>query len=130
VGLTSNLGWTRYPAPTTPIPIIKNEELILLRAEANIGLSDLGSALNDINTVRTLSGNLPPLGSLGTPDAALTELLYNKLYSLMYEGGHRWIDARHYGRLNTLPVDRPSGDPPDVIFSTLPIPNAETLPRQ
>jgi hypothetical protein len=130
VGLTSNLGWTRYPTPTTPIPIIKNEELILLRAEASIGLNDLGAALTDINTVRTISGGLPALGGFADQNTAVTELLYNKLYSLMYEGGHRWIDARHYGRLNTLPIDRPSGDPPDQIFSTLPIPNAETLPRQ
>ncbi|HEY8259167.1 MAG TPA: RagB/SusD family nutrient uptake outer membrane protein, partial [Gemmatimonadales bacterium] len=129
-GLTSGIGWVRYPTPSTPIPFIKNEELILLRAEANIGLGDLGSALTDINTVRTRSGNLPVLGAFADGTAALTELLYNKVYSLMYEGGHRWIDARHYGRLGTLPVDRPGGDPPDVVFSTLPIPNAETLPRQ
>ena len=31
--LTSYLGWVRYPATTAPIPFIKNEELILLRAE-------------------------------------------------------------------------------------------------
>ena len=100
------------PSPTSPIPIIKNEELILLRAEANIGLSDLGPALTDINPVRTTVGQ-PACRSAGspTPIAALTELLYNKLYSLLYEGGHRWIDARHYGRLNTLPIDRPSGRP-------------------
>ncbi len=129
-GLTSALGWIRYPSPSSPIPIIKNEELLLLRAEANIGLNDLSSALTDINTVRTLSGGLPALGGFANQDAALTELLYNKTYSLLYEGGHRWIDARHYGRLNTLPIDRPGGSPPDAIFSTLPIPNAETLPRQ
>jgi hypothetical protein len=44
----------------------------------------------------------------------------------MFEGGNRWIDARRYGRLNTLPVDRPD----DLIFSTLPIPSDETNPRQ
>jgi hypothetical protein len=130
VGLTSNLGLTRYPTPTTPIPIIKNEELILLRAEANIGLGDLTTALTDINTVRTISGKLPLHAPFASADEALTELLYNKLYSLFYEGAHRWIDARHYGRLNTLPIDRPNANPPDVVRSTLPIPNAETLPRQ
>jgi hypothetical protein len=124
--LTSDLGWIRYPSPGTPIPIIKKEELILLRAEANIGLGNLAGALPDINTVRQTSGNLPPLADLGTPDAALTELLYNKLYSLMFEGAHRWIDARHYNRLDQLPVDRPG----DVVFSTLPIPTDETLPRR
>jgi hypothetical protein len=129
VGLTSNLGWIRYPTPAAPIPIIKNEELILLRAEASIGLNDLATALTDINTVRTLSGGLPALGGFADATAALNELLYNKLYSLLYEGGHRWIDARHYDRLNTLPIDRPTGPTPDVVFPTLPIPNAETLAR-
>lgn len=124
--LTSDLGWIRYPTPDTPIPFIKNEELILLRAEALIGLGDLASALLDINTIRTRSGGLTPLGSLGTPEQALDELLYNKLYSLLYEGAHRWIDARHYGRLEQLPTDREG----DVVFATLPIPTDETLPRQ
>ena len=125
-GLTSDLGWIRYPSPGSPIPIIKKEELILLRAEANIGLGNLPAALPDINLVRTTSGNLPALADLGTPEAALDELLYNKLYSLMFEGAHRWIDARHYGRLDQLPVDRGT----DVVFATLPIPTDETLPRQ
>jgi hypothetical protein len=128
--LTSNLGWARYPSPSTPIPIIKNEELILLRAEASIGSSDLGTALTDINTVRTRSGNLPALSGFADATAALDELLYNKLYSLMFEGAHRWIDARHYGRLGTLPLDRTTGETPDVVFATLPIPTDETLPRQ
>ena len=125
-GLTSDLGWIRYPSPGSPIPIIKKEELLLLRAEANIGLGQLDAALPDINTVRQTSGNLPALVSLGTPEEALDELLYNKLYSLMFEGAHRWIDARHYGRLDQLPVDRES----DEVFATLPIPTDETLPRQ
>jgi hypothetical protein len=131
--LTSDLGWIRYPTPNTPIPIIKNEELILLRAEAFIGQGNPGAALPDINTVRTLSGRLPALAGFASPEAALDELLYNKLYSLMFEGAHRWLDARHYGRLGTLPIDRPSPTPPtppDVVFSTLPIPTDETLPRQ
>ncbi len=125
-GLTSSLGFIRYPSPGSLIPIVKKEELILLRAEANIGLANLPAALPDINTVRQNSGNLAALADLGTPEAALDELLYNKLYSLLFEGAHRWIDARHYGRLVTLPVDRVG----DVVFSTLPIPTDETLPRQ
>jgi hypothetical protein len=130
--LTSNLGWNRYPSPSTPIPIIKNEELILLRAEASIGTGPggLASALTDINTIRTRSGNLPALGGFADATAALDELLYNKLYSLMFEGAHRWIDARHYGRLASLPLDRTTGATPDVVFATLPIPTDEILPRQ
>jgi hypothetical protein len=127
--LSSDLGWIRYPSPSTPIPFIKNEELILLRAEANIGLGDLTTALSDINLVRTTSGGLAPLVAFADQTAAITELLYNKRYSLMYEGGHSWIDFRRYGRTADLTsLDRP-GPPPDVIFATLPIPTPEVLPR-
>lgn len=130
--LSSNLGWIRYPSPNTPIPIIKNEELLLLRAEAEIGLGNLPAALPDINTVRTRSGNLEALTDLGTPDEAVTELLYNRLYSLLFEGAHRWIDARRYGRLGSLPLDRTTRPdvPPDQVFATLPIPTDEVLPRR
>ena len=130
--LTSDLGWIRYPSPNSPIPLIKNEELILLRAEANIGLNNLGPAVTDIDIVRTTSGKLAPYAGAVDQASLLTELLYNKRYSLMYEGGHSWIDHRHYGRLADLavaPYERP-GPPPDVIFTTLPIPTAEVLPRQ
>jgi hypothetical protein len=85
--------------PAAPIPIIRNEELVLLRAEANIGLNDFASALTDINFVRTNAGNLSALGSLGTKDQAITELLYNRRYSLLWEQGATWVDARRYGRI-------------------------------
>jgi hypothetical protein len=127
--LTSDLGWIRYPSPNSPIPLIKNEELILLRAEANIGLSDFITALSDINLVRQTSGGLAPYAGVVDQPSLLVELLYNKRYSLLYEGGHSWIDFRRYNRTADLVTfDRP-GPPPDVIFSTLPIPSAEVLPR-
>jgi starch-binding outer membrane protein, SusD/RagB family len=128
--ISSDLGWVRYPSPNTPIPLIKNEELILLHAEASIGLGDLGTALTDINLVRTTSGGLAPLVAFADQTAALTELLYNKRYSLMYEGGHSWIDYRRYGRTADLQSFDRVGPPPDVIFASLPIPTAEVQPRE
>lgn len=128
--ISSDLGWIRYPSPNSPIPLIKNEELILLHAEASIGLNDLGTALTDINLVRTTSGGLAPLVAFADQTAAITELLYNKRYSLMYEGGHSWIDYRRYGRAADLKSFDRVGPPPDVIFSTLPVPTAEVLPRE
>jgi starch-binding outer membrane protein, SusD/RagB family len=91
--------------PDAPIPIIRDEELILLRAEAELGLGQLAAAQSDINVIRTGSGNLPPLtGSLSASDL-LTELLYNRRYSLLWETGTRWIDARRYGLLSTIPAE-------------------------
>jgi len=90
-------------------PIIRNEELILLRAEANLGLNQDAAALTDINLIRASAGGLDPIAGpawAGLSDAEqLDELLYNKRYSLLFEGGHRWIDMRRYGRLDQLPLD-------------------------
>ncbi len=111
-GLTSDLQFVIYNAVDAPIPIIRNEELILLRAEANVGLNTAGSlaaAVTDLNTIRVKSGKLPVYAGAVTQTALRNELLYNKRYSLMFEGGHRWIDLRHYGGLNTLPQDATSG---------------------
>ncbi len=126
---SSDLGWIRYPNPNSPIPLIRNEELILLRAEANISLGNLVDAVTDLNLVRQTSGGLAPYSGLVDQPSLINELLYNKRYSLMYEGGHSWIDYRRYGlTANLQAIDR-VGPPPDVIFTTLPIPASETQPR-
>jgi hypothetical protein len=125
-GLTSDIGWARYASAQSPIPIIRNEELILIRAEANILLNDLTSALADINFVRVNSGGLAPLGAFADQAAATNALLLERRYSLLWEGGHRWIDMKRYGRLGQIAVDR-SGD---VVHPTFPIPRDEVLARQ
>jgi hypothetical protein len=127
-GLSSNRALNVYAGPTSPVPIIRNEELILLRAEANIGINNLAGALTDINTIRQGPGNLLPHAAFASHDEALAELLYNKRYSLFFEGGHRWIDMRHYGLLTTLPKEvTPSGT--RHFFNRFPFPTNECLAR-
>ncbi len=115
--LTSRLAVTLSKSSTDPFPIIRNEELILLRAEANIGLGNLAEAESDINLIRSKAG-LPPVTL--TADNALNQLLHEKRYSLFGEG-HRWIDMRRYGKLDELPIDRPT----DKIIDRLPRPETE-----
>ena len=122
LGHSSDLTFLVYDGPTAPIPIIRNEELILLRAEANIGLGDFGAALTDINCIRESVGGLAPLPQLTAADA-LDELLYNKLFSLLFEGGHRWVDARRYGVQLPIQVEG------DVVHLLYPIPRDELLAR-
>ncbi|MGH7572865.1 MAG: RagB/SusD family nutrient uptake outer membrane protein [Gemmatimonadota bacterium] len=125
-GLTSDLQFTPlYPSPFAPVPIIRNEELILLRAEANIGLGNVAAAAEDINFIRVNSGGLAERGDL-TAANILDELLDQKRYSLLFEGGHRWIDMRRYGKLGELPLDRPG----DVVHAAFEIPIDEVLARQ
>ncbi|NOJ78462.1 RagB/SusD family nutrient uptake outer membrane protein [Myxococcus xanthus] len=115
-----------YTSNSTPLSIIRNEELILLRAEANIGLRNFGPAADDLNFIRTTSGRLSPRLDIDETNA-LDELLKQKRYSLLFEGGHRWIDLRRYGRLDTLPREL---DPEFEPHERFPVPAAEMNARQ
>ena len=123
--ITTDLIFTIYNSNTAPIPIIRNEELILLRAEARIFTNDLPGAVQDLDLVRTTSGGLAPYSGPVTQQALIDELLYNRRYSLLFEGGHRWIDLRRFGRLDELPMDLPA----HTIQSRFPYPEAECLAR-
>lgn len=124
LGVFSDAQFNLYDSPTDPVPWVKNEELILLRAEANLGLGDIAAARDDINFIRVNSGGLEPI-TIDDPNALLDELLYNKRYSLVWEYGHVWIDLRHYDRLDELPVT--AADP--IIVDAMPIPSNECFSR-
>ena len=117
-GLTTDLGVTLVATNVDPLTIIRNEELLLLRAEANIGLDNLSTAETDINVVRTAAG----LGAVTTLTAgnAVDLVLHERRYSLFLEG-HRWIDMRRYGKLADLPLDRAG----DVMVTDFPVPEQE-----
>lgn len=118
---------------TRPIPILKNEELYLLRAQAEIGKGDLVAATQDINVVRVNVGGLPPYATFATATAAINALLYEKRYSLLTDGPQRLVDLRAYNRLNSTTF--PSGTmsspyPGDPFNAVLPYPQAEIDARQ
>jgi hypothetical protein len=118
-GLSSNRDVWVYTSSTAPIPIIRNEELILIYAEANIQNNDLPDAATAINIIRS-GHNLGAYGGAMTQLALLTEMLNQRRYSLYCEG-HRWIDLRRYNLLNTLPIDRTG----DQVWTEFPLPVSE-----
>lgn len=123
-GLTSSYGLAVYDSQTSPIPIIRNAELLLLRAEAlaqrnNAG--DLDAAEDDINVIRTAAG-LGDFDSGGDQAALIDEMLNQRRYELFFEG-HRWVDMRRYNRLDQLPLDRAG----DNVWVSFPISEAENL---
>ncbi|HET7502164.1 MAG TPA: RagB/SusD family nutrient uptake outer membrane protein [Kofleriaceae bacterium] len=126
-GLSSSQSFTLYSA-TTPVAIIRNEELILLKAEALFlkTPSDPDAAATELSLVRTKSGKLGPLGP--APDRAtfISQLLYERRYSLLFEGGFRWIDARRFGRTDELAHSAPAES---VLNIRLPFPAAECNAR-
>jgi hypothetical protein len=120
---TSDRQFTIYTGTASSLAMIRNEELILMRAEAELGAGMTTAALNDINIIRTESGNLPMLPA--PPADFVGELLYEKRYSLLWEGGHSWIDYRQHNRLTTLP----NQFAPQRFFLVLPFPLSDCQAR-
>ena len=111
-----------YKSNIDPLPIIRNEELLLIYAEAKIqlgGMSNFTDALTALNKIRNAAG-LPSYSGAMTQAALITEMLKQRRYSL-YAEGHRWVDMRRYDLLNTLPNDRPG----DHVWSQFPRPAGE-----
>lgn len=92
-GITVNYETELYETSTSPIDIIRNEELMLIYAEANIGF-DNTEALNGINAVRNAAGLTDLTGTVTVDD-----VLVERRYSLWGEG-HRMVDLRRTGNLN------------------------------
>jgi len=110
-----------FASSTSSIDVIRNEELILIYAEANMQTGNLSEAVTAINVIRNAAGIGDYTGAV-EKDALIDELLYQRSYSLWGEG-HRMFDMRRYGRLNSnfLPIDRPG----DLIHEEFPIPLTE-----
>jgi starch-binding outer membrane protein, SusD/RagB family len=108
-----------YTSSTAPIPIIRNEELILIYAEANIQNNDFTDAVTALNIIRTGHG-LPIYSGMVDQPSLITEMLNQRRYSL-FDEGHRWVDIRRYNLLNILPIDRPG----DNVWSEFPLPVSE-----
>lgn len=106
-GLSGNYDVWVYRSLEDPVPFIRNEELILIMAEANVG-NDNNAAVGAINTIRQANGLSDYSG--GTSDSDLmNEIAYQRRYSLFGEG-HRWVDMRRWDRLRDLPIDRADDD--------------------
>ena len=119
--LTGRYRTTLYESSTAPIDIIRNEELILLYAEANIQLGNTEEAITALNVIRNAAG-LEDYSGADTQDALIDEMLEQRRYSFWGEG-HRMVDLRRYNRLSAdyLPIDREG----DLIFTEFPIPLTE-----
>ena len=101
----SNIRFNRYATNSTSLPVIDNEELWLIRAEAQWFTGDRAGATATLNTIAQVAGGAT--GNRYTQAANdadfVTQLLAERRLSLLLEG-HRWVDVRRFGRLNTLPT--------------------------
>ncbi|MTI39032.1 RagB/SusD family nutrient uptake outer membrane protein, partial [Fulvivirga lutimaris] len=88
-----------FASSTSPIDIIRNEELILIYAEANLMTDNLSEAEAALDVIRTAAG-LDPIATakptiVNNKAGLIDEMLNQRRYSLWSEG-HRMIDLRRY----------------------------------
>lgn len=117
---------------SSPIPIVRNAELILLRAQAEIATGDLAGATNDINAVHTVEGGLPAYSTFTTASAAINALLYELRYTFTYFGPQHIVALREYNMFNLAYVTQagmPNKGAADPLVSSLPITRNETNAR-
>ncbi len=121
-GLSADYQVAVYDSNIDPVYLIRNEELILIYAEANIGI-DNDEAVEAINIVRNAAGLSDYSGSTDE-SSLLDEVLMQRRYSLFAEG-HRWVDLRRLDMLNeaNIPLDRTG----DNIIAAFPTPFTEQL---
>jgi hypothetical protein len=108
-----------------PIGILRDEELVLLRAQAYIESNQFVNASADINSVRAAYGLAPITVTSVTQGRTL--VLREKRYSLMFEGPQRLVDLRAYGYLNGTYLRKETTT--DPFNSAFPIPKTEADPR-
>lgn len=107
---------------------VRAEELLLIRAEANLALGNTSAAIRDLNLVRERAGGLEPLPE-PFPGDLLRQLLYEKRYSLMWEGGFTYLEARQYDRMGDDPAELPRAAPNHVVYPRYPYPINECHAR-
>lgn len=128
-GLTSNLAYSGALASSAnqvaPLGILRDEELVLLRAQAEIEAGQLAQAILDVNDVRTNYGLAAT--TFATVADGRNAVLYEKRYSLLYEGPQHLDDLREYKFLNaTFHRKETATDP---FNAALPLPRAELNAR-
>jgi hypothetical protein len=117
-----------YPATNSPIPIIRDEGLVLLHAQIRLGLGDLAGAITAINQVhQQVGGYATPLTIAATYTAVRDSLLKEQRISMVAEtSGDRTISLRIYGL--QAAADTTWGSK-DLHTTVLPIPSTEIAGR-
>lgn len=140
-GVTTNCEATIAVSSTSnqvhPMAELRVAELVALRAQAEIGQASVAGVLaanNDVNVLHTEEGGLPayalPVGTLAQQDSAeLSNVLYEKRYSLLLEGGQRIVDLRAYNRLATPWHKKETVSSGDLFTTAFPVPQSEYNPR-
>ena len=106
--------YRRYGTATASVPLWYPDEVLLIKAEALVGLGRLAEAQAALDSVRTDCGGLvatdpnaclAPLGAQRTA-AELTAEIYANRRAELFATGQRWEDSRRLGQLGTTSVGK------------------------
>jgi hypothetical protein len=91
--------YSYYGSPSSPIPIVRDEELALYDAQIQIGLGNYGNAITLINTVHQQAGGFSspltiPSDYVDVRNALLRE---QRISTVLESSGDRNISVRMYG---------------------------------
>jgi starch-binding outer membrane protein, SusD/RagB family len=114
---------TMYGSNTTSASVIRNEELVLMYAEASAQTGAYPAAKAALDLIRTTYG-LPAYSGALTTTALIDEVLKQRRYSLFFEG-HRWFDMRRYNKLALIQPQGTIGGNTFVVFQAMSRPDAE-----
>jgi hypothetical protein len=123
----SSLVITNISSPTSPLPIVTNEELILLRAEVQWALGNDPEALRLANLVRTRAGGFAIPKAVPDRGDLLRFILQQRRYSLLFESGGHLVDYRMFGLFPELGRELSSQSLGEMI---IPFPEAEIDARK
>jgi starch-binding outer membrane protein, SusD/RagB family len=109
--------YSYYPTVSTPIPIVRNEELTLVDAQIQLGLGNLGAATSLINTVHQQAGGFAtPLviaaAYTNVRDALLKE---QRISTILEASGDRDISIRMYGMATVSDTTWNATSGPDAV---------------
>jgi hypothetical protein len=80
--------------------VFRLAEQYLIRAEAEVQLNDLTGAAADLNIIRNRAG-LPNTTASSQSDL-LTAVLHERQVELFTEFGHRWLDLKRVGKIDSV----------------------------
>jgi len=136
--LSTNWLYASYPTTSSPIPIIRNESLVLYRAQVQLGLGNLALAVTLINQVHQQAGGFAsPLSINASSYTAVRDsLLKEQRISTVFEAsGDRTISLRMYAleavadtTWSSAAAPRPPGGV-DLHTTVIPVPSTEIEAR-
>jgi len=130
--VASNYQYAMYPSASSPIPMVREEELVLWDAQIQMGLGNFAPALALVNDVRTTVGGLAafPASVASSYTSLRDSLMKEQRISTTFEpSADRTIAIRMYGLATVADTTWLHEDPGvktgDLHTTVMPIPQGE-----